>query len=240
MVDAVDALINGQAPDEEQAEDVTEPLQLTITGLAQHLDISPEELYKLEVTTGGGEKVSLSALKDAWQDRQGSARETAKREAALDERESALTAEAMLFQQLGGELAKAVSPQMRQALVQKAQQQQAKQREMMLTAMPELRDQAKFENFRSDLVKMLGTYGFRPQEMTVSDHRMLLLMRDHMRVKARLDQLLSFDPSQTPPKAQKAGGRADGQSQKKAMVTRAKASRHDSDKVEAIAKLIGA
>lgn len=223
---------------DEQDEPTGHEGPLTVSAVAEKLGIEAKDVYNLEVSTGDGEAVTLGKLKDAWQDRQQAARETARREASLDERETALTADSILYSQLGGDLEKALTPQMRQALVQRAQQSQTRERERALAAMPELRDQSVFEGFRSDLVKMLTGYGFRPQEMTISDHRMLLVLRDAMRTKARLEKLLAYEPSAPAPKAHKPNGRGNGHDPVKAMVQRAKATGRSADQDNAIAKLI--
>ena len=130
----------------EPAQPLSEPK--TLKDLAERLEIPPEKLYDLEITTGDGEAISLGALKDAWADRQQATRETAKREQGLDAREAALLADVRLLTSLGEELKGKVSPQTVARLRDQAAATEAAERSRMLAAMPELRDQSHFDAWR--------------------------------------------------------------------------------------------
>jgi hypothetical protein len=234
-------------PDEDQAgseeagskenANVQKISELSPQAIAKRLDIPVEDVYGMQITTGDGEKVSLGSLKDAWQDRQEAARETAKREAGLDQRESAILANQRLWSKVAGDLAGKLSPETMNGLREQAQQMERQERQRMLQAMPELNDEASFANWREKLVTVLGGYGFRPAEMVITDHRMLLIMRDLMRTNERLAKLMSYSPSKEPPKAAQTQGRSTP-SNSKALAKRAR-NGTDSDKVAAVSALLG-
>lgn len=169
--------------------------------------MKPEELYGLEVTTGDGEVVTIGSLKDAHATRQASQLETARKGAELDAREAALINRQMLWDQLGADLGKAIPPATRQKIERHLEEQQAVEKERFLTALPELRDEAKFDTFRRDVVTTLQEYGYSVPEMNIRDHRQLLVLRDLMRTKKRLKELLEYTPKQDAPRAAAPQGR---------------------------------
>jgi len=70
--------------------------------------------------------------------------------------------------------------QQQQAMTQRAQQQYlAEQSNLLLQAIPELRDEAKRSEFRKTAITTAQKYGFSEAELSaVADHRMLLVLRD--------------------------------------------------------------
>ena len=40
----------------------------------------------------------------------------------------------------------------------------------------------------------MGSYGFKPQELNISDHRILLVLRDAMQLRNRIDRLSKIQP----------------------------------------------
>lgn len=181
----------------------------------------PEEFYKTEITTGDGEKVTIGALKDAYQSQQATARETAKRAVALDERESALYLDQQLINTLGTAPTPAAVQQYQQRLVER----DTRERSSLLAAMPELKDAPVFEAFRKDVVDRLGKYGIRPNEVVINDHRQLLIVRDLIRAEARIKALLgtpakSADPAALAPQGRSPAAKLTGHSRGQDAVSR--------------------
>jgi len=239
--------VSDDAPDQPtDAKPASDPLRgadgkfkaRSLSDLAEHLDASPEELYKLELTTGDGETVKLGDLKDAWQNRQQAARESARRDSGLDEREAALRAEQALWEPVLRELNDKLPQEFKARLRGRDQQQLERERTRLLDAAPELADQTQFQAWRGEVVGFLAGYGYSPQEMAITDHRMLVILRDHMRLKARLEKLMAYEPGRDPPKPSKPQGRQPPQSRARHLVETARRSGREQDKLAAIAGLI--
>jgi hypothetical protein len=211
----------------------------TLADLAERLDVDLEELYGLQLTTkGGGELVKLGDLKDAWQDRQQAVREIARRDSGLDEREAALRAEQALWEPVLRELNDKLPQEFKARLSSRDQQQLERERTRLLDAAPELADQTQFQAWRGEVVGFLAGYGYSPQEMAITDHRMLVILRDHMRLKARLEKLMAYEPGRDPPKPMRPQGRQPPQSRARHLVETARRSGREQDKLAAIAGLI--
>lgn len=113
--------------------------------------------------------------------------------------------------------AKQQAEQERQA---QSQQQRAQyltqQRDALLTAMPELKDPKKANEFTTDLVKTIESYGFTKEDLgTVEDHRLFLLAKDAMAYR----KLMASKPkaqakAKDAPPVQKPGRRASQTGQK--------------------------
>lgn len=228
---------NDQAGADEGGGDL--PDGFTLKDLAERLELDPEKLYSAKVITGDGEAISLGELKDAWADRQKAARETARREAGLDERETAFARDRALYAQLARDLQAQVDPGTIERLRERNQEHEARERRLMVETMPELGDRSTFESWRGEVVDMLGEYGYRPAEMAITDHRMLRVLRDHMRLRARMDELLAFEPEAKPAKATRPQGRGDRRgSRSEQLAKRARETGRREDQVAAISSLI--
>jgi hypothetical protein len=212
----------------------------TLSELSERLGLKPEQVYDLELTTGDGETVKLGALKDAWQDRQAEARETAKRAKALDEREAALVADRQLWDAIGTELQSRISPQLARELRGRMSREEGVEREKLMAAMPELKDPETLTRFNEKFLARLQKYGFTGAEIRVTDHRNVLLVRDLMRAEERLEKLLSYEPPKDPPKSQPSQGRSSGPSStERQRKLNAKArSGTEADKVKAVSALL--
>jgi hypothetical protein len=165
------------------------------------VDFDPEAFYAQEITTGDGEKVTIGALKDAYQSRQQAERETAKRSVALDERESALAQDQRFWMELG-ELPVPVKAK----IAERMQARERAEHGKMLAMMPELKDKAHFDTFRTEIVEALGKYGYTPAQIVVTDHRQLMILRDLIRAQARIKALTAEPAAKAPPA--KPGGRS--------------------------------
>jgi len=211
----------------------------TLAEVAEHLDIAPDQFYGLALTTGDGETVTLGALKDAWQEGREAQRETAQRETGLDEREAALRAEQALWEPILAELRDKVPQDFQARLRGQAEQTLSRERSRLRAAMPELADEAHFDGFRGKVIEFLSTYGYTPREMAITDHRMLVILRDHMRLKDRLEQLLAYEPERRPPEPSPARGRQPAKrSRAKQLVETARRSGRQQDQLDAISGLI--
>lgn len=183
------------------------PKPKALLDLAETLGMEPKDLYGLEITVGDDEVVSVGALKDAYKNQKVAGLETTKRAADLDVREAALVNRQLLWDELGADLSRAINPQTRAKIEQHMAEQEAQERDRFLTALPEYRDQTKFDGFRDDVVKTLQGFGYSVPEMNIRDHRQLLVLRDLIQTKKRLNDLLAYSPKQDAPKAAAPQGR---------------------------------
>ena len=172
----------------------------TLTEAAERLGLDPADFYALTLNASGdGEPVTLGQLKDAYQERESAAVEITKRETALDEREAALQGEQRLWGQIGQTLSEKLTPAQVQTLQKQMADREQAERRAMVQAIPEFADQAAFGQFRDDATKTLAAYGYSPQEMSIVDHRQIVMLRDLMRMKSRLDRLDKWKPERKPP-----------------------------------------
>lgn len=175
----------------------------SLSEAAERLGMEPSELYKLKLTTGDGETVSLGEIKDAWQDRAARERETAQRATELDTREAAVLADQRLWGELGDQLGQTLSAETRTQLQERLAERDRVERRKTLEAMPELADPARFDAFRDRVAGELEGYGYKPHEIVVGDHRHLVILRDLIRMKDRLAKLEEYRPEKPLPKAAK-------------------------------------
>lgn len=227
----------GEAP----APNAAQAKSLDIESLSEQLGMTQEQLYKaLKITTGDGEPLTLGELKDKVQGQQAAERESVKRERALDERESALLQNQQLLAQIGNELQGRLSPQTLNQIKQRQANYEAHQNRLMYETMPELRDKQNFERFRRGVVDTLTPYGFKANELNVTDHRILLVVRDLMRTKAQLKRLMDFEPPKPdaqPPKQQRSQAKRSRASNAQRLKQQAVGGT-EAQKVSAVAELI--
>jgi hypothetical protein len=210
----------------------------TLAEAAERLGIEPAAMYDLSINTGDGETVTLGAIKDAWQDRNSIAREGAKKAMELDARESELVAREAFYSRVQNELAQRLTPQMRSEIAGRFKAEQARHREALLRAMPELSDPAVMTSFLEQLGQEFEGHGFRPGEIQMLDHRVALMARDLMRAKARIARWAAYEPDQQPIKSRESQGRKDaGGNRTKAIMQRARTG-NTADKVAAVGALI--
>lgn len=209
----------------------------TLTDLAEQLGMDADEAYKITITTGDGEAVSLGDLKDAYQSREADARESAKRGQSLDERESALIADNSFLSEIAQEIKGLMKPDTLEKVTDRLQRNEAQERQKLMAAMPELVDDDVAKNFKTQFAETLLKYGYKPNELHITDHRQVLIVRDLMRTKARLQKLLDFKPDAKPPRAAKPNGRGGNANRQSQLIAAAKKG-HEGDKVAAISHLI--
>lgn len=233
-------LDDGPPEPQEGAQDADQqsppPKPTTLKEAAERLGIEPEDAYKLTLTTGDGEGVTLGQMKDAYVAQETARRETAQREASLDERETAITRSQQLWAQLGDRLEHAIPRESRQQLAQHLDERNAREQRMLMQVAPELQDETVLNTFRDDVVKTLGKYGYKPHEVVIGDHRQALVIRDLIRAQKRLEALRDYKPERQPPRT-KSGAKAAPTGSKARVVNKA---RHgtEADKVAGVSALL--
>jgi len=211
----------------------------TFEEAAKMLGFKPKELYDLPVNTGDGETVTVGELKDAYQVRkpiEQAARENVERAVQLDERESVLTDKQTVWDELGDELNKVLPPQAQKKMFDHMVERLQHEDKLLKRAIPELQDPQTFKAFIGDVRDALGKYGYAEHELSIRDHRQLVIMRDFMRMKKRLDDLAKYKPTHTPPK-QQARGRGPAPDKKQQALQRAQRG-SEADKLAAVSALI--
>lgn len=204
------------------------------------LGIPPEEFYKLELTTGDGEAVSIGAMKDAYADRQTAAREIATRSAELRDREVATASRASFLTEITDSLSGAVGPK----LLEKAATQLAAHRHEMhqrmwrnvIEAAPELADQRALGEFINDVAASVEPFGVSKGDLANNGHPGLWRWARHMiQAERDLKRLMAYKPAAAdPPKTRSGSGRGEARgSSTQAMMNRARTGT-ESDKVRGV------
>jgi hypothetical protein len=209
------------------------PVSPTLSDIAEKLGVEASALYDMEITTGDGEAVKLGKLKDAWQDRTTAERESAERAASLDQREASVIADQQLFSLLAQE---GVVPQqtLDRARDYLARRQSA-ETEKLMALVPELRDEAKLDIFRTGMVETLGKMGYRPNEIVLDDHRQVLVIRRLMQLEKE-NEALKKAAKPAAPKAGRPQGRS-AQGKRSADLQRTAANGHDAQ-VKEVTRLL--
>ncbi len=173
---------------------------LTPQAIAEGLGVEAAEVYDMDIPLGDdGETVKLGALKDAWQDRATAERESAEREAGLNEREAAIISDQQAWAMLAaeGQLTPKVFERVRERIGERMNQEQG----LLFDLVPELRDETKLDLFRRDLVRVMGQVGYQPHEVVLGDHRQGLLLRRFVQLEkenAAMKKQLRPKPPRTP------------------------------------------
>lgn len=171
-----------------------------LADLAKELGTSPKALYdKLMVATGGdGREVSLGELKDRYQEQDALFADVVEgREALATERAETVRTKQVIELLLPyvGEVPQEVKAQVNEQYEASL----AKESRLFTSALPELRDQAKFDQFRTDVTEHMSKFGFSPAELTISDHRLLLLVHDAIDKTKLLDKYRTLKPERPKP-----------------------------------------
>lgn len=193
-----------ESPAESEQGDSTEEVNVrTAKELAEKLGVDPKDLYKVEFNLRGGSTATLGQMKDAAEKLETVDQEYAVREKQLNDLEIELhnaRQQVSMYQQ---EIAEQLTPE-RRAEIQSAQEATLAQEGASLrAAVPELAEQAKFDQFREDTVKYLGRWGFKPHELQITDHRVLLVVKHGMDLERRLENLAKMKPKQPPVRTRK-------------------------------------
>ena len=163
---------------------------LTVAELAKTLGVNTGELYKelmVPVDTGTeGERVSLEALRKGYVEAGKLERERETFEADADKR-------SLEFMQARAELERLgelILPNAPREVVDKFQgvllQREARERALLLEAVPEWKDAAKFAADRSSMIEFLKPWGFSAADVyAIGDHRIARFVRDMSREAKR-------------------------------------------------------
>lgn len=202
-IDDEDEDVSSEETDLENTEEENNS-SLTLSDIAEKLDIGIDELYRLNINTGDGETVSLGELKDAFQNRAKAERESAEREATLDSREAAVIADQQVWSILAqsGQLPK----QAVRAAYEQLQNVVARETDTLFQLVPELQDEVKLDSFRRDMVNVLSQVGYKPHEVMLTDHRQALFIKRFIQQEKELKRLKELTKPQAP-KAGKPNGR---------------------------------
>ena len=125
--------------------------------------------YAAEIPMSDGSKVTLGALKDAYQDSQKQLLDLQARENALMEKYSEVN-ELTQYTQLPPEQQEKIKAQQQRYLEQ--------QHELMLEAIPAFRDQAAFTTAKAGITALAAEYGITQLVGQVTDHRVVKLLHD--------------------------------------------------------------
>ncbi len=208
---------------------------LSIKELAEQLGTSPKKLYdNIEITTGDGETLSLGEVKDRITTQEAATREIIERETAITERESAALYNMQTLDAVYSELKGKLSPELVQQLQKQTAEKDARERGLMLQAIPELADPTQLEAFRNDASEVMQAYGFRPNELVIRDHRIALAIRDLIQTKRQLKALMEFEPTQEPPKSRKPQGKKSRPNRNAETIANARGSKRPQDKAVAV------
>src|SRR5690606_20831450 len=169
-----------EAESNEDAESETDSLPRGLHALAEKLGVKPEDLYAIEVPMSNGTSVKLGELKDAYADREN----TARKELELDERRIKLDAELTrakseieaLIKELPPEVLK---PELLERVRRDALAARERERRAIMEAIPEWADEKTRTSELQGIVEMLQDYGYSPQSLEHSlDSRLIRLARD--------------------------------------------------------------
>ena len=131
--------------------------------------------YAQEIPLANGEKLTLGALKDHYQ-------ESAQREVAMIERENRVMQQSQELQEMAGYLN--LPPEAKERIAQQQLQHLQAQHGAMLEAIPEWKDQAAFEKGRVAIFELGKEYGVDTSRVT--DHRVVKMLNDFSRLKAQI------------------------------------------------------
>ncbi len=179
----------------EQGEASPEDLrQQKLTDLAKELGTNAQRLYSIEVDMGKEGSMSIGALKDAYRAQEPFRAEMAQREQALMEQAIQLREAQQTVMSLQEDIQQHVDPGKLETLREQQQAALAVEGQRLRQAAPELAEEAAFGKFREDLVGFMGSYGFKPQELNIADHRILLVLKDAMEMRQRWKRLAEAKP----------------------------------------------
>ncbi len=208
---------------------------LSVKELAETLGTTPKKLYEsLQITTGDGETLTLGEVKDRITTQEAATRESVERETAISQRESAMLQNMQLLDSVMHDLKGKLSPEIVQKLQRQTAEREARERGMMLKAMPELADKAQLDTFRTDVAETMQAYGFRPNELVIRDHRIALAIKDLIQTKRQLQKLMEFQPEQTPPKTRKPQGKQRRPNRSAETIAKGRSSNRPQDKAVAV------
>jgi hypothetical protein len=185
--------------------------------------------YSAEVPMSDGSKVTLGALKDAYQDSQRNVLQ-------LQERENALMQKYDEVNQLSQHVQ--LPPQALEAIRQQQQQYLQQQHQLMLQVMPELGDQAVFTATKEGIMSLAKEYGVVDIVAGVSDHRVVKMLRDFANLRSSIRTAKeNVKPLRSTEPAGKNKPASQGNPAERA-AARARSTNRHADRIEAISALL--
>lgn len=182
-----------KAESNEDTQSETDSLPRGLHALAERLGVKPEDLYAVEVPMADGTSVKLGELKDAYADREN----TARKELELEERRIKIEAELTrakseietLIKELPPEVLK---PEFLERVRKDALAARERERRAVMEAIPEWADEETRTRELQGIVEMLQDYGYSPQSLEQSlDSRLIRLARDSWLRKVRIERALA-------------------------------------------------
>lgn len=182
-----------RAESNEDTQSETDSLPRGLHALAERLGVKPEDLYAVEVPMADGTSVKLGELKDAYADRES----TARKELELEERRIKIEAELTrakseietLIKELPPEVLK---PEFLERVRKDALAARERERRAVMEAIPEWADEETRTRELQGIVEMLQDYGYSPQSLEQSlDSRLIRLARDSWLRKTRIERALA-------------------------------------------------
>ncbi|SFL44791.1 hypothetical protein [Shimia aestuarii] len=181
---------------------------MSIKELATQLGTTPKKLYEsLEIGLGDGETITLSEMKSQYKGQHEATRDIVERENQLSAQHAQTLENLQLLNSVYDDLKGKLSPETLQQLQERTNTAEAKERALMVQAMPELTDPAKLDTFRNDVAETMAQFGFKPHELVIRDHRIALAIKELISTKRQLKALMEFEPTKTPPRSQKPQGK---------------------------------
>lgn len=182
-----------EAESDKDAQSETDSLPRGLHALAEKLGVKPEDLYAVEVPMADGTSAKLGELKDAYADREN----TARKELELDERRIKIEAELArakseieaLIKELPPEV---LTPELLERVRRDALAARERERQAIMEAIPEWADERTRTSELQGIVEMLQDYGYSPQSLERSlDNRLIRLARDSWLRKTRIERALA-------------------------------------------------
>lgn len=182
-----------RAESNEDTQSETDSFPRGLHALAERLGVKPEDLYAVEVPMADGTSVKLGELKDAYADRES----TARKELELEERRIKIEAELTrakseietLIKELPPEVLK---PEFLERVRKDALAARERERRAVMEAIPEWADEETRTRELQGIVEMLQDYGYSPQYLEQSlDSRLIRLARDSWLRKTRIERALA-------------------------------------------------
>lgn len=161
--------------------------------LAERLELAPEDLYAVELTTGTGKKVTLGSLKDmADKSEDFTVRELALAEKAAKQ-EAEWTRSQTEFAELMSSLdPKAITPQVREKVRAKVEASVKRERELILSTIPEWQNATVRDAELGAMVEYLRDFGLPESFLTTTmHHKLFRMVRDATLRKQRHERALA-------------------------------------------------
>ena len=183
-----------------QGGDGEEEVPDKLSELVKKLGTTHKNVYdNMKVPIGGdGREVTLGELKDRYQERDALFADVVEGREAMAAERSEMVRERQAVEALlpyATEVPQEVKDQVRdhyEATV-------SRETNLFQKALPELKGQVAFDEFRTELADHLARFGFHPSELTITDHRLLLAIHDAMSDKKFIAKLKSLKPAQKKP-----------------------------------------